>query len=398
MSASNKLSAVLGAVAATSLVAACVAPPLTPAPQSATTAPVSAGGFTSRPSDKTTGTGYVCPEPQPRLEVTSKQVNLFVWTEYIPQDLIDCFELVYGVTVNREEFSSNEEMYAKISAGGASYDLAQPSNYMIQLMARQGYLRELDQAAVAPIVQSLNPSYASPAYDPGNKYSLPFQTGTYGIVYNNATVSPAPESWADLWKPEYANRMVFLDDMRSVVGLTLLTLGYDLNTKDPAQLAEAEKKLAELVPNIKLFDSDSPKTALLGGDVDLGMTWTGEAELARRENPAFGYVYPKEGTIVWVDTYVMLKDAPNADAAYAWLNYTYQADMFWLMMRDFPYTMPSTTALKFAQVAQPALYDTYINSTITNTPAEVLANAFTIEDVGEAAPLYDRIWVNVKGQ
>ncbi len=161
---------------------------------------------------------------------------------------------------------------------------------------------------------------------------------------------------------------------------------------------EAKTKLLELVPGIKLFDSDSPKTALIGGDVDLGMTWTGEAELAARENPAFIYVYPSEGTIRWMDNYVIPKEAAHLDAAYAWLNYSMQGSIFWKMFIDFPYTMPSQGALDYAKTNQTELYNTYINSTVTNTPAEYLTNSFYFEDVGEATPLYDEIWVEIKGE
>jgi spermidine/putrescine-binding protein len=111
-------------------------------------------------------------------------------------------------------------------------------------------------------------------------------------------VGNIPKSWADLWKSEYSGRMVFLDDSRAVIGLTLLTLGFDVNTTDPVQLEEARKKLIELVPDIKLFDSDSPHTALNVGAAELGMTWTGEAYIAQMENPAFQYIFPAEGAIL----------------------------------------------------------------------------------------------------
>lgn len=358
------------------------------------------GGGSTEPAadtgEKVASSGYACPEPEHDIEVTSTELNIFVWTEYIPQDMIECFELVYGVTVNRDEYSSNEEMYAKISAGGTNYDLAQPTDYIVPLMIRQGLLQELD-AAQLPVIANFDPAYLNPSFDPGNKYSLPYQAGTDAIVVNTETVENIPTSWADLWKPEYAGRMVFLDDSRATIGLTLLTLGYEVNTTDPAQLEEAKVKLAELVPNIKLFDSDSPKTALIAGDVDLGMTWTAEALLAQQENPAIHYIYPTEGPILWQDNWVMVKGAPHADAAYAWLNYTNQGSIFWMMLRDFPYTNPNAAALEYAKTNQPELYDAYMASPITNTPPEVVANGHRIEDVGEATPLYDAIWVEVKG-
>lgn len=352
-------------------------------------------GATAAP--KVTSTGFTCPEPQYPMTVTSKELNLFVWTEYIPPDTLECFELVYGVKVNRDEYSSNEEMYAKLSAGGASYDLVQPTDYIVSLMIRNGLLRELDHAQL-PVMASLDPNYLDYSFDKGNKYTLPYQAGTDAIVYNADKIKTAPTSWEDLWKPEYAGRIVMLDDPRAVIGLTLLTLGYDVNTKDPAQLNEAKAKLALLVPNVKLFDSDSPKTALIAGDVDLGMTWTGEAFLAQKEMSSIQYVYPKEGAILWQDNYAIPLGAPHLDAAYAWLNYTMQGNMFWMMLRDFPFTNPSKGALDFAKANYPEIYNAYINSPITNTPPEAIANGHRIDDVGEALPLYDQLWTEVKSQ
>lgn len=357
------------------------------------------GGSSAKPTDsgpKVTKSGFTCPEAEFPVEVTSKEVNIFVWTEYIPVEMVECFELVYGVKVNRDEYSANEEMYAKISAGGTNYDLVQPTDYIVPLMARQGLLQELDHAKL-PTLKNFDPNYLDFDFDPGNKYTIPYQAGTDSIVVNTELIKDVPKSWADLWKPEYAGKMVFLDDSRATIGMTLLTLGYDVNTTDPKQLDEAKAKLKELVPNVKLFDSDSPKTALIAGDAELGMTWTGEALLAQREKPAIQYIYPTEGAILWQDNWAMLKDAPHADAAYAWLNYTMQGDIFWMMLRDFPFTNPNQAALDYAKVNQKELYDAYMASPITNVPAEAIKNGHRIADVGEATPLYDDIWVEVKG-
>jgi len=357
------------------------------------------GGSSAAPQsggEKVTSTGYACPAAEFPSEVTSKELNIFVWTEYIPVEMIECFELVYGVKVNRDEYSSNEEMYAKVSAGGTNYDLVQPTDYIIALMARQGLLQELDHAKL-PSLKNFDSNYLNFEFDPGNKYTIPYQAGTDSIVVNTDAVKTVPQSWADLWNAEYAGRMVFLDDSRAVIGFTLLTLGYDVNTTDPAQLDAAKEKLKELVPNVKLFDSDSPKTALIAGDVDLGMTWTAEALLAQQENPAIQYIYPTEGAILWQDNWTMLNGAPHADAAYAWMNYTMQGNIFWMMLRDFPYTNPNAAALEYAKNNEKELYDTYMASPITNVPADAIANGHRIADVGDATPLYDDIWVQVKG-
>ncbi|MDO9301806.1 MAG: spermidine/putrescine ABC transporter substrate-binding protein, partial [Anaerolineales bacterium] len=239
--------------------------------------------------------------------------------------------------------------------------------------------------------------------------TIPYLSGTDAIVVNTGAVETIPESWADLWKPEYAGRMVFPDDRRAVIGLTLLTLGYDVNTTDPAQLAEARNKLIKLAPNIKLFDSDSPQTALLAGAVDLGMTWTGEAYLAQQRNPDIQYVFPTEGAILWQDNWAMLKDAPHPDAAYAWLNYINQGNVFWMLIRDWPYTNPNQVALDFAKNNQmkvmdvngnettlAAIYAAYMASPITNAPAAAIKNGHRIVDVGESTRRYDDIWAEVR--
>ena len=347
--------------------------------------------------EKVTASGFVCPEPQTQMEVTSKELNLFVWTEYIPTEWKECYELIYDVKINHDEYSSNEEMYAKLSAGGTTFDLVLPTDYIISLMISQGMLQKWDKSKLG-IMDNIDSGFKDLPFDPGNEYTIPYMSGTDAIVYNADRVPNPPESWEDLWNSEYAGRLVLLDDPRVVIGFTLMTLGYDLNTKDPQQLEEAKTKLLELIPNVKLFDSDSPKTALIAGDVDLGNVWNGEAFTAQLEDPAFQYVFPTEGTILWQDNWAIPTGAPHLDAAYAWVNYIEQGDLFWLMLRDFPYTVPNKAALDYAKEHQTELYDAYINSPITNTPPDVLANGSFMEDVGEATPLYDQIWTEVKGE
>jgi spermidine/putrescine-binding protein len=356
------------------------------------------GGTTASDSEEqfVTSSGFVCPPPDPRVEVTSTELNLFVWTEYIPVEWKECFEKVYGIKINHDEYSSNEEMYAKLSAGATTYDLILPTDYIVSLMIGQGMLQKWDKAKLSALA-NIDPGYLDLPFDPGNQYTIPYMAGTDAIVYNADRVPNPPTSWADLWNPDFAGRIVLLDDPRVVIGFTLLTLGYDLNTKDPAQLEEAKQKLAELIPNVKLFDSDSPKTALIAGDVDLGNVWNGEAFTAQLEDPAFQYVFPTEGTILWQDNWAIPASAPHLDAVYAWVNYVEQGNMFWMMLRDFPYTVPNAAALEYAKSNETELYDAYFNSPITNTPADALANGVFMEDVGDATPLYDQIWTEVKG-
>lgn len=354
------------------------------------------GGGKPAGGEKVASTGFVCPAPEPKVEVTSKELNLFVWTEYFPAEFLECFEMVYDIKINRDEYSSNEEMYAKLEAGGTNYDLVLPTDYIVSPMIRTGLIQEIDLAQI-PNLANINKGYLDLPFDPGNKYTVPYLGGVDAIVYNSDVVTTAPTSWADLWKPEFANRMVFIDDSRVVIGMTLLTLGFDPNSTNPDELDQAKAKLMELIPNVKLFDSDSPKTAIIAGDVDLGIVWTGEAVLAQQENPAIKFAYPSEGAVLWQDNWAVPTGAPHLDAAYAWINYLMQGNLFWLTMRDFPYLNPNTAALDYAKENEPDLYKTFTESNITNPSPDVIAKTFVIEDVGEALPLFDQLWTEVKG-
>jgi spermidine/putrescine-binding protein len=356
-------------------------------------APAAGGGSQSR---YVTSSGFKCPAPNPRVEHTSTEFNLFTWTEYVPPDIVECFGLVYGVTVNVDMFSSNEELQTKLTLGKGSntYDVVHPSDYMIAVLIRTGMLQKLDQSKLLNL-KNLDPGLVS-AYGDRANYVVPYQMGTDAIVYNSETVKNPPKSWADLWKPEYKNRIVSVDDSRVVIGLTLLTLGYDVNSTDESQLEEAKAKLLELKPNIRVFDSDSPKTPLLAGDVDLGVVWNGEAFLASRENPALKYIFPEEGSIIFYDGMGISVDAPHADLAYAWFNYMLQGDVFWLTLQDFPYTIPNKAALEFAKENHPDVYEPYIQSPITNTPADIFAKGHLTEDIGSFITKYDEVWTEIK--
>jgi len=355
-----------------------------------------ASGGEDASAELVTSAGFVCPEPNPRVEFESKEINIFTWTEYVPADIIDCFGLVYGVDVNVDYFSSNEELYTKVSFGEEvnPYDVIHPSDYMIGVLIREGLLLELD-ASKLPNTKNLDAGLIA-AYGDSVNYVVPYQMGTQAIVYNSETVETPPTSWADLWSSEYEGRIVSVDDNRVVIGAALLTLGYDVNTTDEAQLKEAKQKLLELMPNIRVFDSDSPKTPLLAGDVDLGIVWNGEAFLAQQENPAFKYVFPSEGSIIFYDGMGIPNNAPHPDASYAWLNYMLQGDLSWLTLVDYPYTSPNAAALEYAKANQTEVYDAYMASTVTNTPPEEFKKGHEVKDLGAALSLYDEIWTEIK--
>lgn len=355
-----------------------------------------AGSEPASTDELVTSNGFACPQPNPRIEFESDTVNIFTWTEYVPEDIFDCFGMVYGVTVNVDYFSSNEELYSKVSLGEDvnPYDVVHPSDYMIGVLIREELLTPLDPSKL-PNTANLDTGLTA-AYGDTINYIVPYQMGTQAIIYNTETVLTPPTSWADLWNPEYEGRIVAVDDNRVIIGAALLTLGYDVNDTDPGHLEEARQKLLELMPNIRVFDSDSPKTPLVAGDVDLGIVWNGEAFLTQTEDPRFEYVFPEEGSIIFYDGMAIPETAPHPDAAYAWFNYLLQGDTNWLTLVDYPYTNPNKAALEYAKANQPEVYEAYISSSITNTPAEEFAKGHEVIDLGEALLLYDEIWTEIK--
>ncbi len=386
-----------GATPAPTTAPATSAPTAVPQPTQApqpTTAPPTAQP-TAAP--KLTQPPAATATPAPAVpKVTSKELNLYGWSEYIPQDLLDAFSQEYGVKVNYDTYASNEELLAKLQAGATGYDVIIPSDYMVTVMSKLGLLEPIDLNHI-PNFANIDDQFKSPPFDPGNKYTVPYQWGTVGIAVNTDKVKKPITKFADLWDPMFKNKLVVLDDEREIIGMALVMLGYDKNSTDPAQLEAAKNKLLELKPNIKLYDSDSPKTALLSGEAIAGVIWNGEASLAYHENPAINYVLPEEGCGVWYDNLAIPKGAPHKDAAEAFLNWVLRPEMSILITRDFPYSNPNKAALELLAKTKPDDYKAYMDFPATNPPADALKKCHRITDVGDATTLWDKTWTEIKG-
>ncbi len=334
------------------------------------------------------------------LKPTSTELNLYGWTDYVPQQLLDDFTAAYGIKVNYDTYSSNEEMLAKIQAGASGYDLVIPSDYTVQIMVKQDMLEPLDKTQI-PNFANLDPQFTNKSYDPGNKYSVPYQWGTTALVYDKAKVPFEPKSWKDLWDPRFKGKLVMLDDEREVPGMALQMLGFDKNSTDPAQLKQAEDALIKLKPNILLFNSDDPETSILTGQTWAGLVYNGNAALARQQatNPDdIQYICPTEGCGLWFDNLAIPKGAPHPDAALAFLNFMLEPKESILITKEFPYSSPNKAALEYFKQSDSQAYDAYLAFSATNPPADFLARAVEVQDVGDATKLYDQLWTSFKGQ
>jgi len=319
-----------------------------------------------------------------------KAINVFVWTEYVPDAVIEKFEEETGIKVNLSTFSSNEDMLAKVkSEAEGTYDIIQPSDYMVKQMAAQGMLEEIDKEKLTNL-SNIGEAYLNPAYDPDNKYSIPYQGGVAAIAVNTAKVEKEITGYADLFDESLKNSIVALDDYRAVIGMTARSLGYSMNETDPAVLSEISDKLLTLKDNVKLYDSDSPKSALISGDCTVGYCWSAEAALAMEENKDIRIVFPKEGAYVFMDNWTIPKGSKHYDAAMQFINFMLETDTAKMVSEEFPYLNANTAAVE-------AMGEEFSSNPAKNPPAEVISAGEYVSNLDtDTLAIYDEMWTKLK--
>ena len=317
------------------------------------------------------------------------EVNLFGWSEYVPQAVLDKFKEETGITVNYETYDSNEVMLGKLMAGGAKYDLIQPSEYVVEALIRDGKLMAIDHAKI-PNLKNLEPSYMKEAYDPGLKHSVPYMGGAIGIVYNAEKVKEPIKGFKDVFSGKYAGKIMVLDDGREMVSWVLATQGKKCNDITDATLAGVKPVMAQWVKQIKIYDSDSPKDKMLNGDVDIGIVWSGEAAILLNEDAnKFKWTLPEEGGHRFIDSLAIPKGAPNADAAHKFINFVLRPEISKMISDEFPYTNPNAEARRLLEEKD------------RTNPASYPPNADKLEiftDIGEIAAKVDELYTAVKSQ
>ena len=250
----------------------------------------------------------------------SDKLVIYNWGDYIDPDLLTKFTKETGIKVQYETFDSNEAMYTKIKQGGTTYDIAVPSDYTIDKMVKENLLVKLDKSKIHGFDQ-IGSSFKRLSFDPHNDYSIPYFWGTVGIVYNTKLVKKAPQHWNDLWSPDYKDQIMLVDGAREVIGFSLNSLGYSLNTKNMTELRLAETKLNSLTPNIKAIVGDEMKGYMIQGDAAIGVTFSGEASEMLDKNENLRYVVPSEGSNLWFDNLVIPKTVKHKKEAYAFINF-----------------------------------------------------------------------------
>lgn len=248
------------------------------------------------------------------------QLVIYNWGDYIDPELIEEFTKETGIQVDYQTFDSNESMYTKIKQGGTTYDIAVPSEYMIDKMIDEDMLIELDHSKIEGL-DNIGQEFLDQSFDPGNRYSVPYFWGTLGIIYNKKMVDTAPKEWEDLWRPEYRNKIMLIDGAREGMGMGLQSLGHSLNSDSPDQLQEAADKLYQLTPNVKAIVADEIKGYMIQEEAAIAVSFSGEASEMLDGNENLAYVVPSKGSNLWFDNIVIPKTAKNVDAAHRFISF-----------------------------------------------------------------------------
>ncbi len=320
--------------------------------------------------------------------------QLFVYNagEYIDPEVIEMFEAETGIDVIYDEFETLEIMYAKMVQDDSSYDVICPSDYMIAKMIDSDMLRELDLDAI-PNRKYIGEKYleSSRAFDPENKYSVPYCWGTVGILYNKNMVHEPVKSWDILWDEKYAGQILMQDSIRDAFMVSLARNGYSINSTDPDELEVATEDLIKQKPIVQAYVIDQARDKMIGGEAALAVIYSGEVIYVQRENKDLEYVVPEEGSNVWIDSWVVTKKARNPEAAMKWIDFLCRPDIALKNFEYITYSTPNTAA-------QDMIEDEDIrNSKVAFPDNEVLKKCGTYSYLGEEGDaLYNEMWKRVK--
>ncbi len=333
-----------------------------------------------------------------------KELLLFGWSEYIPEAVIDGFKKETGITVHYETYASNEEMLSKLLAGGTTFDLIQPSEYTVEALLKQKRLEPLDAANV-PNMKNVAADMRGFPHDPEFKYCAPYMAGAVGIVVNTDKVKDPIKGYKDVFQDKHKGRIVVVNDAREMVSWAFETLGIAPNDVSADTLAKAKPVLASWVKLVKVFDSDSPKTAMLNGDVDIGVVWNGEAALLYEQNKKYVFTLAEEGSHLYIDHLCIPAGAKNKLGAEMFINYVLRPEISKLISDKFPYINPNAEARKLLSPAQRSNPASYPSKWFGNNPEDVLKGmpdltkrGDSFRDIGKLATDIDKLITDLKAQ
>jgi spermidine/putrescine-binding protein len=323
-----------------------------------------------------------------QVSAEEKVLHIYNWAEYMTEEVIDQFQKETGIQIKLDYFGTNEELVAKLQAGAFDYDIAVPSDYYIKILTAQHLIQPLD-VKLLPNRKHLDERFMNAAYDPGNRYSVPYFWGTTGIGYDTNHVREPAKSWKDLFDPKYKRKINVLDDMREVIGAALRLQGVSINTRDPKALEVARKFLLQKKDIIRTFNSTTYKESVDAGDIWISQSFSVDIIRLADDKPNVRYIIPEDGATLFTDNLVIPVKSKRVKEAHQLIDFLLRPEISAKQAIALRVATPNREAMKL-------LPPEVRNNPAAYPPPEVLKRLEFVEDVGEALPLYESIWFDVK--
>ena len=331
------------------------------------------------------------PTPTPTPIPLAEEITLYNWVDYMPLSVLDAFTEEYSVKVNYVTFDTMEEAVATVLEGSLDFDVAVADTDTVARLVAGNALSEIDYRHI-PNFANISPNFRDLAYDPDNQYSVPYNWGTTGLLVRRDLVDPLPTRWADLWDPRFAGRIAVREEPTELIGIALKSLGYSLNSKDPAQLEEASARLFELKKLSTFASADGylGTESLLSGEDWILVGWPGDILIAREENPAILYILPQDGTLLWGDSFVISANSRHQDTAELFINFVLQPEISAEIVEQYYYPTANESAL---ELLDPAIRNDVI---LFPPPEDIRKGEWYIPPSPEVQKIYDDIWARLE--
>lgn len=321
------------------------------------------------------------------------EITLMTWGgDFIPREIIQEFEQETGIRVHYKEAPSNEDMQSLLEANPDQYDLLVVTDYMVDILRQNGVLEVLDKTKM-PNYANINPVYLGNYYDPTSEYSIPYAISISLLLVNHEEVeklgAKSITTYSDLWQPELRGKVVVVDWSVEIMGVALKSLGYEYNETDPAKVAEARDRLFALKPNIVRFETNTPEDSLINGEAVAGFMYSNQAVKGNAADPKLQPVFPTEGMPIFIDSWVMSKEAPNKDGAYKFLDFIMRPEIAARIADLTKFSTPN-------KAAEPFLPDYYRDNPMLNLADEVVENTSFYIGVDKVLVEYEHIYVEFK--
>lgn len=317
----------------------------------------------------------------------TRELNLYLWSAYIKPETIRKFEERTGARVNLDVYDSAEALLSKMLAGNPGYDVIAPPTYTLAPLIEAGVLAELDRDRLTRF-ENTAPEFQGQAWDPGNRYSIPYLWGVTGIASDSRQVGEI-DSWNALRDPRWTGKILMLDDAREAIAFGALLLGENPNTVDPAVLKRIGRILTDQKPLVRAYDSASFDDAVLSGEAVVAQSWSGQIARIMREAPWVRFTIPKEGAMLFVDSLAIPRNAPNKDLAHEFLDFVMEPEIAAEICLTTGYSTPSRAGRE--------LLPPEVRGNRAMFPdAAQMKRLHSYADLGKAATLHDRLWTEVK--